>query len=108
MSLTRAHVMEFTKEERRMIVWLRHQHENWWIKRLVVLAASTVCGLWGLAEFIYGMDHGMFLGMIGFYGISRTVGNWHGRPEISLLLKLIEERQKECTTCGLDSCGQDM
>jgi hypothetical protein len=100
--------MEFTKEERRMIAWLRYQHENWRTKRLVVLAASTVCGLWGLAEFIYGMDHGMFLGMIGFYGISRTVGNWRGRPEISLLLKLIETQEKECKTCGLDSCGKDM
>lgn len=91
-----------------MIAWLRHQHENWRTKRLVVLAASCACGLTGLAEFIYGIDHGLFLGMIGFYGISRTVGNWCGRPEISLLLKLIEAQEKECKTCGLESCGKDI
>ena len=104
MSAAQAQVMEFTKEERRMIAWLRYQHENWRIKRLLQIAASLACCLWGLSVFISGSDLGIFVGIAGFYIMSRTIGSWHGRPEISLLLKLIDERLEECETCGLDSC----
>jgi hypothetical protein len=97
-------LMEFTKEERRMIAWLRYQHENWRIKRLLQLAASLACCLWGLSAFISGSDLGIFVGIAGFYILSRTIGSWHGKPEISLLLKLIDERQKEAQSCGLDNC----
>jgi hypothetical protein len=85
-----------------MLAWLRHQHENWWIKRLLLLAVSFFCGLYGLAAFIANADLGIFMGIAGFYIASRTIGNWHGRPEISLLLKLIDEQaSKQPCSCGL-------
>jgi hypothetical protein len=94
--------MDFTEKECRMLAWLRHQHETWRIKRLFQLAASIACGLWGLAAFIFGSDLGIFMGIAGFYIASRTIGNWHGRPEISLLLKLIDEQaSKQPCSCGL-------
>jgi hypothetical protein len=96
--------MEFTKEDRRMLAWLRYQHENWRIKRLFQLAASLACCLWGLSAFISRSDLGIFLGITGFYILSRTIGSWHGKPEISLLLKLIDERQEKERPCGLDNC----
>lgn len=100
--------MDLTEKECRMLAWLRHQHETWRIKRLLQLAASIACCLWGLAVFISGADLGIFMGIAGFYIASRTIGNWHGRPEISLLLKLIDERQKDGKRCGLDNCCEDM
>jgi len=93
--------MDLTEKECRMLAWLRHQHETWRIKRLLQLAASIACCLWGLAAFIFGSDLGIFMGIAGFYIGSRTIGNWHGRPEISLLLKLIDEQtSKEPCICG--------
>jgi hypothetical protein len=95
--------MNLTEKECRMLAWLRHQHETWRIKRLFQLAASIACGLWGLAVFISGSDLGIFMGIAGFYIASRTIGNWHGKPEISLLLKLIDEQtSKQPCICGLE------
>ena len=91
-----------------MIAWLRHQHENWRIKRLFQLAAALACLIYSLSVFVIGNDLGIFVGIAGFYILSRTIGSWHGKPEISLLLKLIDERQKEGRTCRLDSGGEDM
>lgn len=94
--------MDFTAKECRMIAWLRYQHENWRIKRLFQLAAALACLIYSLSVFVIGNDLGIFVGIAGFYILSRTIGSWHGKPEISLLLKLIDERQKEERTCALD------
>lgn len=96
--------MEFTKEERRMLAWLRHQHENWRIKRLFQLAAAIACLLYSISVFVVGNDLGIFIGITGFYILSRTIGSWHGKPEISLLLKLIDDRQEKERPCGLANC----
>lgn len=100
--------MEFTAEERRMLAWLRHQHENWRTKRLFQLAAAIACLLYSISVFVIGSELGIFVGIAGFYILSRTIGSWHGRPEISLLLKLIDERRKEDAARGLDSGGKGM
>jgi hypothetical protein len=89
--------MEFSKEEERMISWLRRQHENWRSTRAIILIVSV--GLIGLSGLLWWQGetpwHYLLLFVIAVYGLSYTLGSWSGRPEISLLLKLIEERREK-------------
>jgi hypothetical protein len=103
-SAAQGQVMEFTKEEQKMIEWLRNQHKGWRTTRMITLVASCMCGVFAIFELIKGGSQWLVLGLICSYGTSYTLGSWHGRPEISLLLKLIDERQKEAQPCGLDNC----
>ncbi len=87
--------MQFTNEDRKMIAWLRKQHEGWRSVRIIILVASLLCGAFAVQEFL---KHGfgalpLLLILIAAYGTSYTVGSWAGRPEVSLLLKLVEAQE---------------
>jgi hypothetical protein len=96
--------MEFTTDDLKMISHLKIRHSGWKRVRIIIL----VCSIGMLAMSIYGLsaypsapEGFIFVNLIalGALGLSYCVGGWAGRPEVSLLLKLIEERQKE-TTAG--------
>lgn len=91
--------MELNDSERRMVCWLRGQHENWKSTRIII----AVCSMFLLVGAVWGMYIGesMFslvpwLGL-GEGGLSYSVACWSGRPEISLLLKLTEEAMNQPT-----------
>ena len=88
--------MEFSNEEKKMIRWLRRQHENWRSTRLILLISCI--GLVGLSVCFWLRGetswHYMPLFFVAIYGLSYTLGSWAGRPEISLLLKLLEEKDE--------------
>ena len=91
-------IMEFTRDELKMISLLKIRHSGWKRVRIIILVCSL--GMLLLGIHALGTSPGMLLcsillvGMAGG-GLSYCIGGWAGRPEISLLLKLIEERQKE-------------
>ncbi|MCW5200941.1 hypothetical protein VU07_03950 [Desulfobulbus sp. F4] len=95
-------IMKFTEEEQKMIALLRNQHENWRAIRVIILVSSCICGAFAIDEFFRGGSQWLFPGVMAAYGLSYTLGSWSGRPEISLLLKLIEEQDnKQQGSCGL-------
>ena len=94
--------MQFSAEERQMIAWLRKQHAGWRTVRIIILVSSCICGAFTIAEFLRGGSQWLFPGVMAAYGLSYTLGSWHGRPEVSLLLKLIEAQQEEKESAGLD------
>lgn len=87
--------MQFTKEEKKMLAWLRQQHEGWRSVRVIILTCSILCALFAALDIFragFGV-HPFFLILIAGYGASYTLGSWSGRPEVSLLLKLVEAQQ---------------
>jgi hypothetical protein len=87
--------MQFTDEEKKMIAWLRQQHEGWRSVRMIILVASVLCALFAVWE-IFKEGFGaqpLLLIVIAAYGASYTLGSWAGRPEVSLLLKLVEAQE---------------
>ncbi|GHU09529.1 hypothetical protein AGMMS50225_10550 [Betaproteobacteria bacterium] len=87
--------MQFTEEEKKMIAWLRQQHEGWRSVRIIILIASMMCALfaaWDIFKTGFGA-HPLVLIVIAAYGASYTLGSWAGRPEVSLLLKLVEAQE---------------
>lgn len=96
--------MEFTSDDLRMISHLKVQHSGWKKVRVIIL----ICSIAVIAMSIYEINaespapaffNFLILIALGTGGLSYSLGGWAGRPEVSLLLKLIEERQKE-TTAG--------
>jgi hypothetical protein len=88
--------MQFTNEDRRMIESLRRQHENWRAVRLIIFVGSLSCAASAVAEIL---SNGLgtltlLLTVIAAAGASYSLGGWAGRPEIGLLLKLIEEAER--------------
>lgn len=87
--------MQFTNEEKKMIAWLRQQHEGWRTVRMIILVASVLCAVfaaWDIFRTGYGAQS-LLLIVIAAYGASYTLGSWAGRPEVSLLLKLVEAQE---------------
>ena len=87
--------MEFTKEEFKMIAHLKRQHAGWKSTRVIILISSL-----GLIAFGISLWNTSPPSLILFWGLasgclSYCLGGWAGRPEVSLLLKLVEERQKQ-------------
>lgn len=84
--------MQFTEEEKKMIAWLRQQHEGWRSIRIIILSCSVFLG--GMATWFYfRVGYGAYplvLTLLALYGAGHTLGSWSGRPEVSLLLKLVQ------------------
>lgn len=89
--------MTFTEDEKRMINWLRQQHTCWRTNRIIILLGSVaLIGIGILEVSRHGFQWSdILLFAFGAYGTSYTLGCWSGRPEISLLLKLVEVYEKE-------------
>jgi hypothetical protein len=87
--------MQFTNEERQMIAWLRKQHEGWRSVRMIILVASLLCVAFAASEIVQSGFGALplLLIVIAAYGGSYTLGSWAGRPEVSLLLKLVEAQE---------------
>ena len=92
--------MEFSESELRMVRWLRQQHAGWRAVRTIILTCSIVSiAFAGWLLFRVG-----FTGAVGFCfviaagGLSYTLGSWSGRPEVSLLLKLVEAQIPDAST----------
>jgi hypothetical protein len=84
--------MQLDDADLKMLRWLRRQHESWPMTRLIILAcsaASVAYAGWLTFSDYFDFQAGFFL-VIGGYGLSYTLGSWSGRPEVSLLLKLVE------------------
>lgn len=84
--------MQFTDAELRMIRWLRRQHEGWRGVRVIILGcslASLAYAIWLAFVRRFDFEAGFFF-IVSGWGLSYTLGSWSGRPEVSLLLKLIE------------------
>ena len=87
--------MRFTDDEKKMIDWLRKQHEGWRVVRVIILVSSLVSAMGAAWEF-FTTGFGalpLLLMVAAAYGASFTLGSWAGRPEISLLLKVIEAQE---------------
>jgi ATP-dependent Clp protease adapter protein ClpS len=84
--------MQFTNDEMKMIRWLRTQHAAWRLVRVIILVSSLLS--LGLAAWLFwfGDLSGIAITsvVVAVYGLSYTLGSWSGRPEISLLLKLVD------------------
>lgn len=87
--------MQFTSDEKKMIDWLRKQHQGWPTTRVIILSGSVLCAGFAAWE-LFGTGWAampLLLICIAAYGSSYTLGSWSGRPEISLLLKLIDSQK---------------
>ena len=84
--------MRFSEDEQKMIKWLRRQHEYWRSTRMITL----ICSIGLLVYAVRGLFHGELdsgtVALFGAaaYGLSYSLGSWPGRPEVSLLLKLVD------------------
>jgi len=81
-----------------MISLLKIRHAGWKRIRIFILVCSLEMLLLGIHALYTSPE--MWLCSILLVGmaaaaLSYCIGGWARRPEISLLLKLIEERQKE-------------
>jgi hypothetical protein len=81
--------MELNEKERKMVAYLRNQHAAWPVTRWIIL----VCSLLVLAVAITGYVKEWAFYIFAVYGLSHSIGCWNGRPEISLLLRLVEEKK---------------
>ncbi len=88
--------MELTEADLKMIKWLRRQHVGWRSTRVITAIGSAVAVGWSALAWLQGESTAgvIALAAMGFFGLSYSLGGWAGRPEISLLLKLVE-RQRE-------------
>ena len=84
--------MELTPNEQRMLRRLRQQHQNWTGIRTITLICTIgliVMALLAWREGAPWYSLVLWAGLISGL-LSYTIGGWYGRPEISLLLKLID------------------
>lgn len=87
--------MELTSAELKMIAWLKLQHSCWRSTRVITAVGAAAMLLWAYRAWLHGEPSSGILALVvmGAFGLSYSLGCWPGRPEITLLLKLIEERQ---------------
>jgi len=83
--------MEFNDRERKMYQWLQQQDAGWPIIRWIIVIASSAC----LLAYLFGSRSDTVFFIVGLGGLSYTLGSWSGRAEVSLLLKLLNERHAE-------------
>jgi hypothetical protein len=84
--------MQLTPEDKKIVASLRKQHNGWKTGRFVILIVHSILfaiALWELKTKSEPAAGAALLG-ISAYGLSYVLGAWHGRPEITLLLKLVE------------------
>ena len=89
--------MKLTDDELKMLRYLRQQHEHWRSMRIVILVGAVVMlgiGVLGVISMasIYAL---IPLFALGAYSLSYALGSSGGRPEVSLLLRLVEEHIEE-------------
>jgi hypothetical protein len=91
--------MEFTTDELKMLSRLKAQHAGWKRVRIIILVCSFGLLLLGL---VHALDTSsemwlcsILLVGLAARGLSYCIGGWAGRPEISLLFKLVEEHRNE-------------
>lgn len=85
--------MGLTEEEKKMVAWLRRQHKNWKSTRVIILICSVM--IIGISIYFYlkGENgwHLIPLFITAVYCLSYSLGSWSGRPEIFLLLKIVDK-----------------
>ena len=87
--------MLLTPDELKMLAWLRRQNAAWPTNRAIILLSSIISlggAIWEYWHFGWSALPLVLL-LLGTYGLSHTLGCWSGRPEVSLLLKLVEASQ---------------
>jgi hypothetical protein len=91
--------MELSEADVRMIKWLQRQDSAWRSTRLLTAIGSTVALGWAVLAWLRAEPSSGVIALAGMgaFGLSYAVGSWAGRPEISLLLKLIEDKRTERT-----------
>jgi len=80
--------MQLTDKEKEMVARLKYQQKKWPIIRWMMLAISFL--VIGLHVVGYTNERAFFA--IGIYIMSLAINWWHGRPESSLLLRLVEAK----------------
>lgn len=86
--------MEFNDNEEKMISWLRREHSGWQKTRIIHLVFYITCIFIAFAIPSWGASQTLLM-LIGACGAGNTLSRWSGRPEISLLLKLIESEKND-------------
>ena len=86
--------MTLSKHEKKMVAFLQRQHKAWPTTRWIILISCLLI----LAAAIFGFVKESVFYVLVVYGFSYVLGSWNGRPEVSLLLKLIEDRAKVNTS----------
>lgn len=92
--------MDFTESELRMLKKLRLQHKGWKTTRVIILCGSLIAlayALWRIVRGEVDASHIILFGLASA-GLSYSLGGWSGRPEVSLLLKLVEAQRNEDQT----------
>ena|SRR3989442_520305 len=89
--------MELSDADLRMIKWLHRQHNGWRSTRVITAVGSAVAVTWAGLALVKGDTAAGVIALLGMgaFGLSYSVGCWAGRPEISLLLKLVEQHRNE-------------
>lgn len=88
--------MNFTEQDMKMVSWLRKQHAGWKTTRVITLIFSIIGFIFAVSIFLDGKQAIAAIPLLAIAcgGLSYTLGSWSGRPEISLLLKLIDQDEK--------------
>jgi hypothetical protein len=88
-------VMELSAADLKMIGWLKRQHAAWRSTRVITAIGAVVMLVWAGLAWLRGEPSSGIIALVGMAGfcLSYSLGSWSGRPEISLLLKLIEDRR---------------
>ncbi len=89
--------MELSEADLKMIDWLRRQHDGWRSTRVITAVGSAIALVWATHALLQGETVAGVIALMGMgaFGLSYSVGCWAGRPEISLLLKLVEQHRNE-------------
>ena len=91
--------MQLTEQEQKMVQRLRAQHIGWRTNRVVILIAAVIVLGQGMRLVWSGQsDLGILYCALSFGFFSYTLGSWTGRPECSLLLRLLEEKGQASKT----------
>jgi hypothetical protein len=87
--------MELTAADLKMINWLKRQHAGWRSTRVTTAVGAVAVLLWAGSAWMHGEPSSGIVALVGMgaFCLSYSLGSWSGRPEISLLLKLIEDRR---------------
>ena len=86
-------MLELDDQEKKILKQLSRQHKHWKSTRLIIVIFSTL----SIISAIFLESQWIFLLVIGGWGLSYVLSSWHGRPEISLLLKCVEANMKQET-----------
>jgi hypothetical protein len=86
--------MELSAADLKMIGWLKRQHAAWQTNRVIIAIGAVVMLLWAGSAWLRGEPSSGVIALVGTgaFGLSYSFGCWSGRPEVSLLLKLIEDQ----------------